>query len=414
MRIKYIYKDKEFSDIRDIVVNNKLEVNFDYLLGEYLPFQLLITKQTAFKGLTIKFNDTFIPEINGNPSFEFNHEFLDNSIKDYMKEQGFDDKSPYANAVSGGIDSSVTALVLKPSLIYSGYYDDPDCDETKYSKAIAEEINADQKTYLLTEDDFLDNVDDCFESFCVPAGGMGSIMEYATLKKLLFDYPEVKQIVFGNGGDEVFMGYYYNYYVKELVSNSKQTPEWMPNFLMSKKSITNNVLDFVIMSAMNRGGLNSLYSEFTKYKFLPQINGIKDYISKLLYVNINIILPTLLHVVEQLCRGLGATPFNPLTGNLFVDNALNINKDITEIPKQRLRESCSNIPNIVKDNRIKRGFPMPYKDWSRVNEMFREYYISFFKRPEVKVSISEYVGMNRYTWGVFQAEMFLKKYYNKG
>ena len=39
LKIKYIYKDKEFNDIRDIVHNNKnLEIDYRYILEEYIPY----------------------------------------------------------------------------------------------------------------------------------------------------------------------------------------------------------------------------------------------------------------------------------------------------------------------------------------------------------------------------------------
>ena len=61
MRIKYKYKDRLFEDIRDVVYNNKLNINFEYLFEEYLPFQAFITGRTFFEGLTIEPSVKFDP-----------------------------------------------------------------------------------------------------------------------------------------------------------------------------------------------------------------------------------------------------------------------------------------------------------------------------------------------------------------
>jgi len=406
MRIFYSYKGKLFNDIRDIVNNNSLQVDFEYLFNEYLPFQVVISKRTAFKGVTIAPSSEFKANLN---DIEFDYNFFLKGFGDYLEQETFDNKKPYIAAVSGGIDSSVVSLQIKPPVIYSGYYDEVDCDETDYSSAVAKEIGAKHKTYLLNENDFLDNFEDCFNTFCSPAGGMGSVMEYAALKKALKDNPNVEQVFFGNGGDEIFMSYYFNYYVRELINNSKIIPEWMPNFAPSKKAIANNIIDFTIMSSLNRGNKNYIYDNFTTKNFLPALQQYDNYIDKLLYTNINIILPTLLHVVEQIARSLNVKPFNPLSNDLFIKYASSINREMTEIPKQKLRDINTNIPEIVKNNRIKRGFPMPYRNWKQVNELFKEYYDSFFDRDIVSIKKLPYTGINRYNWGIFQTELLLRR-----
>jgi hypothetical protein len=409
MKIEYIYKDKVFDDIRDIVYNNKLRIDFKYILEEYLPFQTFITGRTFFKDLTINSSIKFDP-------FEyvkykrFNRELFSKSIEDYLYEYEFDSSKEFAAAVSGGVDSSVVALETNPKIIYSGFYEGKNFDETPYSKLIAEKINATHYTYKLNEIDFLRNIEECLEIICTPIAGLGSVMEYATLKKLLIDEPGVNQVLFGNGGDEIFMGYFYNYYIKEFYDNSFREPKYMPNFLKSKKEIAKEIIDFTIIASFNRGPLSVLYSPFVVRKFIPMLNKIVSMVDKLLYVNINISLPSLLHLNNQFCRSLGVKSFNPLSNSMLIKLARHINTPMTEYPKEVLRNIHMNIPKPIKNNYIKRGFPVPVDEWNNLYVMIKNTYDCFFNRPEIVIEKIPFNGINRYSWGVFQSELCLRRF----
>ena len=410
MQIIYHYKNKVFYDIRDIVYNNKLSIDFQYIFEEYLPFQAFITGRTFFKDLTIKASTKFDP-FKYVKFQKFDNELFQNYIQDYFEKYNFNTSEKFTCAVSGGVDSSVIALITKPESIYSGRYNGNEFyDETPYSKLIADEIKATHYIYDLNENDFLENMEDCFEILCSPIAGMGSVMEYAILKKALKDMPDIKQILFGNGGDEIFMGYFFNYYVKEFYEKSYEQPDYMPNFLTSKKDIAEKIIDFMIIASLNRGPLSILYSSFVINKFIPMIDNITSFIDKLLFVNINITTPTLLHLNNQFCRALGVKGFNPLANDNLIKIAKHINTPMTQFPKEVLRNVCDNLPKQIKENYIKRGFPIPTDNWHNLNDMMRNAYDSFFKRPEAVIEKIPYNNINRYTWGIFQAELCLRKF----
>ena len=313
-------------------------------------------------------------------------------------------------AVSGGIDSSIVALETKPKVIYSGFFNGDEFDETPYSSTIAKEINATHYTYNLTEIDFLKNLEECIEIFCSPIGGLGGVSEYITLKKMLKDIPNAKQVLFGNGGDEIFLGYFFNLYIKEFYDKSKEIPIYMPNFLASKKRISENIIDFMIISSLNRGTSATLYSSFVKNIFIPQINTIDSIIDKLLFININITLPTLLHVNNQICKSVGVRGFNPLANDDLIKISRYINTFISDLPKESLRNLYDNLPEKIRNNRIKKGFPIPVETWHVLNSMMKNAYNSFFKRKKITIEKIPYNGINRYTWGVFQAELCLRRF----
>lgn len=410
MEVIYRYSDKVFDDIRDVVYNNKLNIDFEYIFEEYLPFQAFISGRTFFKGLTIEPSAKFDPFEYTNFQI-FNKELFSKCIQAYLDEYGFDSSKKFTSAVSGGVDSSVVALETKPKDIYSGFYSEADFfDETPYSKAVANEIKAVHYTYELNELDFLKNIEECFETICSPAGGLGSVMEYATLKKVLEDMPNTKQVLFGNGGDEIFMGYFFNYYIKEFYDKSYEKPPYMPNFLVSKKNIAEKIIDFMVVASLNRGPFSVLYSPFVINMFIPMIETINSVVDKLLFVNINITLPTLLHLNNQICRAVNVKGFNPLANKSFIKIAKHINTPMSEFPKESLRNVHSNMPKMIKENYIKRGFPIPVDEWHNLNNTMRNAYNSFFKRSEAVLEKMPYNGINRYTWGIFQTELCLRRF----
>ena len=82
MRLQYSYQDRFFDDIRDIVLNNKLEINYEHIFEEYLPFQVFVTGDTFFKGVRIVPSVKFEPSMIGRG---FDEEYFKESVNDYLQ-----------------------------------------------------------------------------------------------------------------------------------------------------------------------------------------------------------------------------------------------------------------------------------------------------------------------------------------
>ena len=391
MQVLYKYKDKLFEDIRDIVYSNRLRIDFQTLVEEYLPFQIFVTGKTMFKGVSIE------PSVKYDSSFQGGKFDFSNGVDSYLQRYGLPED--YASAVSGGIDSSALAMEMKPKTIYSGFYGEEGFSELEYSKMVAEEIGADHLTYELTEKDFLDNVEESIEAVCTPAGGPGSVMEYALLKKLLKD-KKVKAIVFGNGGDEIFLGYFFNQFIRHFAEMG--SPDYMPNFAPAQRRIIKNALDSLIITSISRSTAIRTPIAGVMQKELAEE---RDVIDKLLFMNINWVLPMMLHLVGQSCRSVGIRAYNPLANKNFIEMAYSMNVAPTDFTKELLRK---NLPGPIAKNRVKQGFPMPIESWSEFNEMLKEAYSSFVLRG--LVSLPLFQGYDRLSWGVFQAEKFIRRF----
>jgi hypothetical protein len=125
-------------------------------------------------------------------------------------------------------------------------------------------------------------------------------------------------------------------------------------------------------------------------------------------------LPTLLHVYAQFADYFKIKCFNPLSNDDFIKRAKSINSPMSEIPKNVLREIHEDMPEVVKKNYLKRGFPIPIHTWSKLNKLMNEVYDTFFERPYINIPKKPYTGINRYSWAIFQIELFLRKYGVKG
>jgi hypothetical protein len=117
MDVFYKYKDKISTDARDFILNNKLEIDYDYIFEEFVPFQFFITGRTIYKGVTIGKEYCFSGAKENR--FEFSVETMKKSMDDYLDEKGFDLSKPFAVALSGGIDSGTVATLLRPEIVFT-------------------------------------------------------------------------------------------------------------------------------------------------------------------------------------------------------------------------------------------------------------------------------------------------------
>lgn len=418
MKIIYKHKDETFDDIRDIVQNNMLVPDYKYIFEEYLPFQLCMTGRTFFKDVTMEMSyvsDEFI-------AFNrFDRSYFEEAIDKYFTEHDFDIESRGVSprsvlALSGGIDSSALALVLKPPVVYSGYYDDPDCDETPQSSLIANQIDAVHITEKLDESDFIRNYNNCMQAICTPVGGMGSVMEYALLAKVKEALPSLEAVVFGNGGDEIFLGYWLNHFPIDFLKCMKKPPKNMENFFPAQIKLVTDLVEVAMLLSLNKAPGVDVVSTGLFRRKLKLLRSKPDIIHKILYANTNFVLPVLLHLVNQICRAHGVKSFNPLANSDLIYNAGRINTSYSDIPKNELRKIFPDMPDEIRNNFVKRGFPMPYEDWSYLDTLMRIACTSFCSRKVIKQNIGlrgledqfVYEGINRFTWGIFQAETWFR------
>lgn len=410
MKISYNYKGKNYDDVRDITNNNKLEPDWDTIFESYLPFQIFIQGKTIFKDLTVCSDAYYNPEEQENPSAYF-ETLLEKNTNEYLDRNNFC-KDKVIAAVSGGTDSSLVALSIKPDVIYSGYYDDPEYDEIQYSSLVAETIGAKHIKIKITESDFLDHMQEVVEAIGVPIGGLGSVTEYITLKKAK-ELTGADTVLFGNGGDEIFLSYFFCHFVKDMLENRENPTiaKYMQNFTEAERKTKYELIDFAILSILNRADRSIYNSNFVFETFLPNL-AYPDYIDRLLIVTINWILPSLLHLNQQMCKAQEVSGLNPLSNKDLFKYARSFNSPMSNIPKVLLRHANPNMPKEISERTDKQGFPIPIDKWDEVSLLLGSESGRFLTRQESlrRILLIPRYPSFRYRWAASQVEMFLRKH----
>lgn len=385
MKILYCYKDFVTDDIREIVYNNKLEENTRLIKEEYLPYQFFISRETFFKDVSVIVHGGFFP------GKQLSRETLD--FDEIFKDR----PEKCAATLSGGIDSSGIALRIKPEICYTGYYSEPGFSEVQYAEAVSRLFPTNHVKYEVTESQFIDAIDEYLKVICTPIYGLGGVSEYVILKRLKEEHG-VTDVYFGNGGDETFLGYFYNHYIRSMGILAEQEHKYMENFRRSRKNFFYGNIDLLIERLLSRG-----FDHIPGSPLMKRLAGNSNVYSKMLDVNINCVLPSLMHINNQICKANGITAHNPLTDQRMFDRALSFAELMTDRPKQPLVDLFGNLPPEVTDRTDKQGFPIPMHKWDNMRKMMEESAIRHGYSPE---------GVNRHTWGYFMIDRW-REIFNK-
>ncbi|MBK8339992.1 MAG: asparagine synthase (glutamine-hydrolyzing) [Flavobacteriales bacterium] len=122
-----------------------------------------------------------------------------------------------AAQLSGGLDSSlVTAkmamLGSKPIATYSVGFEDPRFNELPFARQVAERYDTDHQEILLKAKD-MENADALILEYGEPFADVSMIPSYLIAKKIS---TTEKVVCGGDGGDELFAGYYGHYFASKM------------------------------------------------------------------------------------------------------------------------------------------------------------------------------------------------------
>ena len=116
---------------------------------------------------------------------------------------------PIGFCLSGGLDSSaVTAVAIRDGAsdvnTYSAIFPGTEANEERFSSLVAKKLQTKHHTFEPTLEDFFDNFDNVIVALDSPHGSPKVVARYLLLKMMSGD---VKVILEGQGGDEIFGGY---------------------------------------------------------------------------------------------------------------------------------------------------------------------------------------------------------------
>lgn len=399
-------------------------------LHEYLTFQYCLHDRTLFEGIRRLKPATYLL-LDGaggilqekeywSLGFEEDHsrseesylEELRSLLEDSVKIRLRSDV-PVGTYLSGGIDSSLVATLARnlqgrglPA--FTGYFEDGDrYSELKYAKAVAEGNGSPHHVICPSPQDFEVNFRRIIHHMDEPAAGPGSFPQLMVSELAV---KQVKVVLGGQGGDEIFGGYarYLILYLEECIrgsifetQDSKRhivTLDHVPKRLAMLRQYVPMLKDFWsgglfepverrYYSLISRAPapekyfatdfLRSLNEDDLYQAFERQFNDIlhkvpsggSALLNRMTAYDARTMLQSLLHVEDRMSMAVSLESRLPL-----------LDHRITELmfrmpPRFKYRDGQAKsallsavgdlLPDLVRNRKDKMGFPVPFVEWAR-------------------------------------------------
>src|SRR3954468_1165041 len=388
-------------------------------LQDYLAFQFCLAGKTLFKGvrellpghrLRIK-GGRAVPEryweVYYDLDWDHTAKYFEERIEALLAESvrlHLRSDVPVSAYLSGGLDSSSVASLASLSAdgrmkAFTGLFgEDSRYDESEYARAVADWRGLELREVDIGVHDFLDSIEKVVYHLDYPAAGPGSFPQYMVSQAA---GREVKVILGGQGGDEVFGGYtryliaYFEQCIKAAIDGTTATG----NFVVTYESIIPNLvamrtykpllkefwreglfedLDARYFRLINRApqlsgevDLAALgdYSPFETFKgiFNGSNVGHESYFDKMTHFDFKTLLPALLQVEDRVSMAHGLESRVPLLDHELVELAATIPADVKfkdgTMKQVFKRGTRSLVPAAVARRTDKMGFPVPLHEW---------------------------------------------------
>lgn len=299
---------------------------------------------------------------------------------------------PVGTCLSGGFDSS--AIVSISSAIgrnklntFSAVWSDNSSDESKYIDIVNEKFNCIENKTEPKADEFKDVFDEMSYYQELPTEGPGLIPQWYVMKKAK---GKVKVLLDGQGGDEVFGGYFLGQsYLQSLIKDkqygrlltemkllrsyfSKKElhafsswlfPRFYNKIVRSHLSEIFDVLNDDVRKKVKKYELH--YDTRTPKKF-------KYYLNNLSYHFINqLTIPTLLHYEDRSSMAHSIESRVPYLDYRLVEFGVNlppkylVNRNLSRPLFRKALEKY--LPREIAGRRDKLGYPTPFAEWTRTS-----------------------------------------------
>ena len=357
---------------------------------------------------------------------------------------------PVAAYVSGGLDSSsVAAMAIKSVksklMTFSSVFSSPKFhDERLFSDAVANYIGSDHHRIELNKEDIIKAHNDLLYVLDMPIAGYSA--PYRVLSRIVRS--SAKVVLTGHGGDELFCGYpkYIGaaiaHEMSGLVSGTTINSIQFSN-LKYIKGFEQQVRQIIGRSAFG-SDLEIIKSLFYRYDEIwnevnPDIRKEADgydvaesmleminyrntgFMKKLLYLDLKILLPGLLHVEDRTSMVENLESRTPLLARSVVEFAASVPERylFQDGLKGLIRKSVEPIlPGIVTSNPSKSGTMYPAADLFE-NDMvdllqsdlrLLDNYGVFVKPVNYMLGSSNQIINKRLTWGMWSIAAWLRAY----
>jgi len=412
------------TDLGWIARNVRTEPNWQYILSDYLQFQIPFSDETFFSGINKVMPGEFVCISSegkvrrekywdvefGNSSFDPQH-FL-NLIKDAVEYRlALIDGSSFTSYLSGGIDSSSITLLSRPKECFSGFYEEEGYSEMDYIETVVSE-NGFLERYVpvqISERTFQEQLGKLPEILADPCAGLGVIPQVLVAQEAArqgYEYAFT-----GEGGDEIFLGYNWNTVVFSLADAARNLlrDRYMVRYEPMIEKVLRDAFPTFTGGLLARGD-DILYATRRILDIWDLDEPVENNILK---INLTIGLPAILTLDEQVGRYSGVEPISPFMDHHIVEYVCSIRpQDRAPIPKFILREALKGIlPEKIRTRYDKMGFPVPYQKWNW--EIINPIINSLARRKIIDVDVAKHTTMNRQTWALYSIEAWYQHYFEK-
>lgn len=411
----YYYNNKTFmfaSEIKALLEHPDFvkEFNGD-ILSAYLCFNSVPTEESFFKGVYKLKPGHYLLYKNGEYSIErfFKLEFdetkqneeelvkkIQNAMVDSVEHHKIADVE-VGSFLSSGVDSSYVVSLLKPNKTFTASFETKysKYDEIKYAKDLSDKLGIDNKSYIITKEEYLKEFPKIMYYMDEPLADPSAIALYFVAKEAS---KYVKVVTSGEGADELFCGYgdyreevdhaWYNkipYPIRHLVSMIFSHYKFQEikgiNFLYRKGQKLENYFigDGKVYTDQEANKIVKLKNQIkTKDITKPYYDEYKDSSNTVKRQVIDFyfwLINDYLTAVDRntMMFSLEArTPF--LDKEVFkvastMDLSAKVNKETTKVA---LRKAAKDVIPNSSYKKPKLGFPVPLREWIREDELYNE------------------------------------------
>lgn len=445
-------------------------------IQEYLTFQFCLNDRTLFKGVkklepghmmqwsplkedavTVRQYWTQSYEIDTHHTEEY---FLDRLLillEDSIRQQLRSDV-PLGAYLSGGIDSSTVATLAgmqygKGFQCFTGKFDEGlSYDESRYAQIIASSINATLHTVVPSAEDFVRLMPKLIYYLDEPVAGPGTFPQLMVSELAVRN---VKVVLGGQGGDEIFGGYarYLVAYLEQclkgaiyetreegkhivtlssIIQNLPMLKEYVPMIKEFWKDGLFDPMDRRYFRLIDRshdigellsGGVSRLFDKekmFMNFSAVFNSPDTMSYVNKMIHFDQKTLLPALLQIEDRVSMAVSLESRVPILDFRIVElvNSMPPALKFKEGKlKNVLREAMKNLlPVEISSRRDKMGFPVPLKEWvsnGAVRDFIRDVILGkssrergLFNIEEVEKLLDTEKSFGRQIWGVLCLELW--------
>lgn len=363
--------------------------------------------------------------------------------------------------LSGGLDSS-TVVCLASMLNVTGeklktftgaFNEGENFDETRYARLVAEQAGAECLEIYPTKTDFIETLPKIIYHMDEPSAGPGVFPQYM-VSRLASEH--VKVVLGGQGGDEIFAGYarYLVGYLEECLKGAIGETDKRANYAATLASIipslpmlqqyvpmlTNFWAEGLFESQDRRyfrlmdrsGGVKGLYNSdvfsnggepFEEFQTIFNGSNAASFLNRMLYFDLKVHLPALLHVEDRTSMAWGLESRVPLLDHRIVELMASIPPTIKfkcGQPKYLFRKAIKNlVPKEIFDRKDKMGFPVPLHLWFKgsLGKFAKDVLLDnkaiergLFNPAALESAIQEEKDFGRVIWGALCLELWFKTF----